>query len=408
MIMKRVKLLTSYFPYGVGEPFLEQEVLYWAKRSQDIQLEIMPFKKTSCQRKIPKKVLLNELYAFDVNYLYILKLMTFGFFWNELTYLLKSRKFSLKNLLRLIKYGILIIQAYTRLEKVGGQPDYYYSYWSNFSSYAALLMKEKQELKVVTRIHRHDLYEYLYDKNYMPFKRQFIHKYDKIYVLSEEGVNYLKATFGVDEKKIIAMPLGVSVSEIKKTINKNNMDSIRIVSVSNIIQIKRIDKIIDAISTLAQKIGTSIVWHHYGDGELMNKILKYASQKLEELKNVQYTFKGAVKNDELQNLLACEDYDLIINSSESEGVPVSLMEAMAKKIVPIAPDVGGIKFLINNKNGYLLSNNCTVDEIYLSIINYLELSDNEQKYLRSAAYNIVNSDYNSDRNYNNFIEYFIK
>lgn len=404
--MKKVKLLTSYFPYGIGEPFLEQEVLYWAERSQDIQLEIMPFKKTSCQRKIPKKVLLNELYAFDVNYLYIFKLMTFGFFWNELTYLFKSGKFSIKNLLRLIKYGILIIQAYIRLEKAGSQPDYYYSYWSNFSSYAALLMKKKHELKVVTRIHRHDLYEYLYEKNYMPFKRQFIHNYDQIYVLSEEGVNYLKATFCVDEKKIIAMPLGVSVFETEKTINTSNVDCIRIVSVSNIIQIKRIDKIIDAISVLAKKIDAHIVWHHYGDGELMDKTLKYASQKLEKLKNVQYVFKGAVRNDELQNLLAYEHYDLIINSSESEGVPVSLMEAMAKKIVPIAPDVGGIKYLINNFNGYLLTENCHLNEIVNAIISYIKLDEESRFSLQNNCFQVICTKYNSEVNYNKFISSF--
>ncbi|NCU24685.1 glycosyltransferase [Acinetobacter haemolyticus] len=263
---------------------------------------------------------------------------------------------------------------------------------------------KKNNVKVVTRIHRFDLYEDLYEKNYMPFKRQFINEYDAIFVLSQEGRSYLTDNFSVLDAKIILMPLGVKVDEAIINYEKVS-ECIKIVSVSNCIKVKRIDKIIDALKKLEGVTSKKIIWHHYGDGILKNKLIDYASRQLEK---IEFEFKGNIENSELQKKLVIEKYDLIINASESEGVPVSLMEAMAKKIVPIAPDVGGIRFLVNQQNGFLLDSSCEVEDIYNSVINYLNLSESEQNYIQSNAFNIINTNYNSEKNYNKFIEYFVR
>lgn len=46
--------------------------------------------------------------------------------------------------------------------------------------------------------------------------------------------------------------------------------------------------------------------------------------------------------------------DIFILPSIMEGTPLSLLEAMASKIICIATNVGGIKEILNNKNGYLI------------------------------------------------------
>ncbi|WP_168407717.1 glycosyltransferase [Acinetobacter indicus] len=403
--MKNIKLLTSRYPYGVGEQFLEEEIIHWAKWDSACTLEVMPFVKDGNLRYLPEEIRVNESYSFKINYIYFFALITFSFFWKEIIYLIKSKKFSFKNLLKLIKYGVLIVQSYNQLKKSVLGTDYIYSYWSNFSSYGALLYKmKKNNVKVVTRIHRFDLYEDLYEKNYMPFKRQFINEYDAIFVLSQEGRSYLTDNFSVLDAKIILMPLGVKVDEAIINYEKVS-ECIKIVSVSNCIKVKRIDKIIDALKKLEGVTSKKIIWHHYGDGILKNKLIDYASRQLEK---IEFEFKGNIENSELQKKLVIEKYDLIINASESEGVPVSLMEAMAKKIVPIAPDVGGIRFLVNQQNGFLLDSSCEVEDIYNSVINYLNLSESEQNYIQSNAFNIINTNYNSEKNYNKFIEYFVR
>ena len=59
--------------------------------------------------------------------------------------------------------------------------------------------------------------------------------------------------------------------------------------------------------------------------------------------------------------------DYFINLSDSEGIPVSIMEAMSVGIPIIARDVGGNREIVTNNNGCLLEG----DEINLTIYEYI-------------------------------------
>lgn len=102
-------------------------------------------------------------------------------------------------------------------------------------------------------MHGYDLYENLYEKNYMPYKRQFINKYDAILLLSDSAKQYLVSSFNYDQNKIKIIPLGVFINK-DSALNLTNKNTIKIVSVSNCIQVKRIDKIIDALCLINKKI----------------------------------------------------------------------------------------------------------------------------------------------------------
>ncbi|NCU24686.1 hypothetical protein DZC41_14755 [Acinetobacter haemolyticus] len=104
--MKNIKLLTSRYPYGVGEQFLEEEIIHWAKWDSACTLEVMPFVKDGNLRYLPEEIRVNESYSFKINYIYFFALITFSFFWKEIIYLIKRKKFSFKNLLKIIKYGV--------------------------------------------------------------------------------------------------------------------------------------------------------------------------------------------------------------------------------------------------------------------------------------------------------------
>lgn len=56
------------------------------------------------------------------------------------------------------------------------------------------------------------------------------------------------------------------------------------------------------------------------------------------------------------DIYPCFDYFLI--TSKTEGLPLSLLEAMASGCIPISADVGGIKeVIVNNNNGFLYQSN---------------------------------------------------
>lgn len=396
--------MTTAFPYGTSEQFLEEEVQYWA---EDIRFKvgIYPAKISEIERKIPKNIIILKSRKKGLNLFSFFLLIFQSFFWREIYYLIKSKKISIKNLLRAIKYGGLIYQSYINLKYQKYNPEVYYSYWADYYSYGALLLKEERNIKVITRMHGYDLYEHLYLKNYVPYKRYFLKKYDRVFLLSENAKKYVLENYGLNPKKIKINPLGVKVSDEilhYKTVDK--LIILNILSISNIIKLKRIDKIIDTLSKFSlENRNLTINWHHYGSGECENIIKDYAKKKL-IYNNIHYIFKGAVDNTVLLNKIKNTNYDLIINSSESEGVPVSLMEAMARGIIPIAPDIGGISSLVNNLNGYLISKEAKVEEIYYALRKYIYLDKVEKMNKKKLAIEKVKNCYNSELNYRNLID----
>src|SRR5690606_18449937 len=99
-------------------------------------------------------------------------------------------------------------------------------------------------------------------------------------------------------------------------------DKITIVSCSLIKPVKRLDLIIDVLS----KVSYDYYWIHIGSGETEKEVIKYATEKLPPNK---FEFLGFVSNDKILDVYKQYDADFFINLSDSEGLPVSIMEAMS-------------------------------------------------------------------------------
>ena len=93
-----------------------------------------------------------------------------------------------------------------------------------------------------------------------------------------------------------------------------------VVSVSNLVALKRIPLIFEA---LQQTKGT-IIWYHFGDGVLAEELKQLVKNARAGLT---VHFKGHVKNEQLIDFYKTQSADLFINASSSEGLPVSIMEA---------------------------------------------------------------------------------
>ncbi|NCO54621.1 MAG: glycosyltransferase, partial [Bacteroidetes bacterium] len=63
--------------------------------------------------------------------------------------------------------------------------------------------------------------------------------------------------------------------------------------------------------------------------------------------------------------------DLFINVSESEGIPVSIMEALSAGIPVIATNVGGTNEIVNNDVGFLIDKEFEINTAVNIINNYL-------------------------------------
>jgi len=100
--------------------------------------------------------------------------------------------------------------------------------------------------------------------------------------------------------------------------------------------------------------------------------------------NDRVTFKGYLPKQEWIQL--AKEYDIFINTSNFDNIPVSVIEAMALGLPVISTEVGGIPFFIENKeNGILVEKN-NIQEMIQSVI---ELCENE-KLVSSITFNARN------------------
>ncbi|MBR3568993.1 MAG: glycosyltransferase [Bacteroidales bacterium] len=273
----------------------------------------------------------------------------------------------------------------------------FYSYWHDYKALAlAMLRKDDKSIKCIARAHRWDVFA---DKNlipYLPFKSFIINNLSQTYSISDAGKIYFEQYLNckLDDK--------VTVSRLGKFNDRQpNMDkpsdSVLICSCSNLIPVKRVDKIIEVISLLQTK---NIRWVHFGDGSLRANLEAMATNKLQ---NVEFEFRGIVANNKILDFYAENHVDLFINLSASEGIPVSIMEALSAGIPVLATSVGGTAEAVNSKNGFLIPADFDSHNVAQIIDNYLNAPIPEQNVYRQNAYDFWQENYEAGKNYNDFI-----
>ncbi|MBE3138389.1 MAG: glycosyltransferase, partial [Actinobacteria bacterium] len=91
------------------------------------------------------------------------------------------------------------------------------------------------------------------------------------------------------------------------------------------------------------------------------------------------------------------------NTSSTEGVPVSIMEAQSFGIPVIATDVGGVKELIAEGTGSLLPVDFKPVDLAEMIQFYANLPEEEDNKIRMKAFNNWKLNFNASVNHKDFI-----
>jgi len=251
-------------------------------------------------------------------------------------------------------------EDYLKKNKIDLQNCLFYTYWFETAATGIGWLKARYpNLKLVSRAHGYDLYEERFSPAYIPFRKESLGALDRLFINSEFGYKYLSQKFPKYISKFEIARLGVSSNNKK---NNPSSDGIcRIASCSNIVMVKRVDLLCKGLQYLASSQPTQIFeWNHFGDGPLMSKLTVLAQTSPT---NLTIRLWGQTPNERILVYYTENPIDLFINTSSSEGVPVSIMEAQSFGIPAIAPQVGGIPDIISFQNGYLLDPNPTPSEI---------------------------------------------
>ena len=414
--MNNLILLANEFPYGNWEPYLKTEVKYY-NRFDQVYICSLQLRKE--HKKIKRTLPLKNIKVCEVDkapawiyLLYSVKALMDINLYQEIKKLILRKKFTIKRFVKLMvflsrsHYESDIILKFLKKEKLLKNQvnnerinkGYIYSYRFEYQPYLGLLLaKHMCGYKVISRAHRFDLYEERRDVSYIPMREYLLSKLCRVILIAEDGKNYLIKKYPAYKNKLEVSRLGTLDYSIVNT--KSPQGKINLVSCSTISSVKRINLIVKA---LAQLKNVDVNWTHYGEGVQRQEIMSMCERELPS--NINYYFRGYIDNDELMKEYLSNSYHLFLNVSSSEGIPVSIMEALSFGIPCIATDVGGTSEIIKDKyNGILLKKEFSLDELEKWIIYFANMSEEEYQKFRHHARQSWQENYNADRNYSDFI-----
>lgn len=227
-----------------------------------------------------------------------------------------------------------------------------YTYWYRYTTLGICLNSSLKKYDVITRTHGYDLYDYRVMKSKrQPFRRVMEERLRNVVFACNAARDYYLHRYNLpdDHEKYFVSYIGTE-GNYTELLNKSYADekksSFKIVSCSNLIELKRVDLIIDAIFDVAKRMeGLQIEWVHFGDGPMHKALVGRIENGIIEnkLRNLSYSFMGNVDNNSIHDYYRSNRVDCFITVSSSEGgCPVSIQEAMAYGIPVIGTNVGGI------------------------------------------------------------------
>ena len=397
-------IFSNFFPYKKAEAFLLNEFEFTKKEASSINLISLYGKheesliKEESNLKLLKPIINNSSSKIFLLFKGVFNLAPFNFHLNEFiktNILLSPQKLYYWFISLFISRAALSSDAYKQLVKLvnASKNPILYFYWGDNLAWTIPYLKKEiknKDLKIIIRLHGSDLYENL-KHNYAPLRSAIFSAADTIVPISEHGYNYIFNKYPKFSFKVFLSRLGVFDNGLNYNI-QNLSKEFTIVSVSNVVALKRLNLLFDAL----QKTQSNITWHHFGDGVLMNDLNNAIKNKRQGLNVILH---GYVSNHTLINFYQKQQVDLFVNVSSSEGIPVSIMEALSFGIPVIATDVGGSSELVSDKVGELISSNFSTESLGQNIEKVLNLNSEELLLLRSNARSIFELKVNAKINY---------
>ena len=404
--MKYLIIINNIFPYDFGESFLESEIHIISKYFDKVI--VFPISVSDNNQPITRMIPDNAVcWPSDIEKKLNTKLKSSILCLPRLIsrkglegYLDSSMiEFSRIRTEKIIKSGLL--DTINVDDKV-----FLYSYWFYTYTQIALNINDYlstrgiSQIKVFSRAHGFDVYKERQLLHYFPNREYMLKRINNVYVCSQQGRDYIAREYPLFNDKLMVGRLGTTDRGVCPDKTEHQFV---IVSCSSVIPLKQVTLIAKAINCLLE-IDKNVVWHHFGNGSEMPKVKRIIKRHLGN--NV--FLHGNVHNSAIYDFYHNNYVDVFVNASKTEGIPVSIMEAMSFGIPVVAPNVGGVGEIVLEENGcILLNSSISHNDIMEAIIDMKRLTADEMLDNRRKTRLFWEQHYNAVDNYSKFIEQVI-
>ncbi len=402
-------MVTTGFPYGQGESFVAAELEHLAEQFDDVTLVPCVFTPDKPPRPLAQKVELAYATARwgasrVMHVLESLLRALWRYPWLGEAAAIVGRRHRLENLKELVRclYRARLFEQFLQHQQAAGkQYDLIYFYWIVPEIAGALSFRRRYAAPgariptIVARGHGGDLYEERRPGGYAGLTDFITAGIDAVFCISEHGKSYLTNKYPALAARFHLARLGVADPGFISP--QPTDDILSILSCSFIVPGKRLHLIVEAIDVLlTENPSLAVRWTHIGDGELYGQLQDQVARLLGG-RRAEVIFKGYMRQPDLVDFYREAAFDVIVNVSDTEGIPVSLMEASSVGIPMLATDVGGSGEIVNATNGMLIHEASSSAAIAQALLKFHD-KDRAAAYRRRAR-NYWQSHFNAQTNY---------
>ena len=458
--MNNLLLFSDTFPYGMAEPFLQQELPYLASRFSKV--EIVPLylpgaaagasagatagsagapagsaaaTAAAPHRPLPDNVSLCKP-LLRCNHKSVKGLLRYGLFGGRSSggamrgglvreCFRKGAWRSLSKLRVLLSYWLIMRASLANREVMehiiarADQGYLFYFYWGDKSVLILPFLKSFMAAQgrrvplAVMRLHGSDAIEEA--KGILPFREQIYGAVDYAVPVSGMIESYIKCRYAVQPRNICTFRLGSPEGGRTLSWERGPAGELHIVSCSNVVPLKRVEYIADAVALLAERLHNeggigdvkSLCWTHIGDGPQRVALEQHIKSRIAAAgfpaNLCRVEFKGAMPHREVLEYYRKNHIDLFIHASRSEGGPVVIMEAASFAIPVISTKVGAVDEMIPQE--WIIPIEATPDILVDKVVEYLLLPDGKRLALKEQNRRIWEERWNAERNYAAFADF---
>lgn len=348
--MDKIAYITAKIPFGSGESFILTEML--AMKKLGANLIIIPrdrshelfhkeaetlLKDTLLVPWFNTKIAIISFIFIVRNPLLLLRLMY------DIAFKSRNIKIAIKNLVILPK--ALYLSRILKTIPIS----HIHAHWASTTATMAYVISKITGIPWSFTAHRWDIKE----NNLLKLK---VKSASFTRCISEHGKKMILESIGQGhEQKIGIIYMGVKLVEPAYSPMKRG-NSFIVAVPANLYPVKGHKYLIDACNLLKKRNVENFTCVFYGNGHLKNELKEDIDQK--DLTN-HISLPGKIPNEKLIELYKNREVDVVVLPSintedgEHEGIPVSLIEAMACGIPVISTNTGGIPELIGDGSGIM-------------------------------------------------------